>query len=516
MINLDTATKGVTRVDTTAERILATVTGQEWYDDDEMIVFAESWLAFGPIFEMRVSTSVGQSNRETGYLWTQSPINQVHPTQYNFAGIGADNTGVAGLDFGDMETGVAGFYCHAALYMYGEIQFWPVAAQPIGHDLNSRGLLRVSDVAWADQNYYCPNGDLQGFMGVVSKSRDYNNGRWAYTSKYPRCTLQNGYAEVIVTKANEVYEGPDMSDNPYEGQIPGTIWVPSDFFETRHQPITHYFQHHTDGTNSLQWLTKTGGVSSTFLVSHDVTQPLPGAYIEYMVAQYGYDRDILNRLSADIKTLQLVRIEDVPWTTGSCNAYSNSSEWERYTSTQPDEPNDATYNELARVIHETQKYQVAQGIGNTPTNRDHIKKHLECPANTSCPGNVNLDTIVSKVAGLETGDGDRERTFPNGYVMRGEFLARYERLEQNGLVYQHEGLPISNEFVYVFSEPDGDVERTAQLFERSYWKFMPENSGDWRVEAVPANQYPIGGYVDVSQELADIRAAADSIERKTD
>jgi hypothetical protein len=172
--------------------------GTPAYSRKDVEKIAASIVARSSEFGFRVSILTGQIMHETGMLRFGG---QVRPGQWNFAGLGAVTGGGEGASFPDIDTGVLAVCCHLALYVWGEPPDWP-------KDLRKHAdhAIRRNDVRWAHENTRKDNGELLGFLGVVSRIRDLTNGRWAYTPSVPRGTLDNGYAAGLVRHANAVID----------------------------------------------------------------------------------------------------------------------------------------------------------------------------------------------------------------------------------------------------------------------------------------------------------------------
>lgn len=171
------------------------------------------WAYWSDFFGFLRSLTFGQSCHETGVFWSRVKPNQVQPDQFNWGGLGADNSGAAGGRFGPhpdfayedpvwsaIDHGIVAFMAHLALYVFGEPEQWPEQLRPY-----AAFAYRLASVRWSHHNRRKPDGHLLGYLGVVKRPRDFLNGRWAETSRVPLGTLDNGYAVGIVAKANEIH-----------------------------------------------------------------------------------------------------------------------------------------------------------------------------------------------------------------------------------------------------------------------------------------------------------------------
>lgn len=128
--------------------------------------------------------------------------------------------------------------------------------------------------------------------------------------------------------------------------------------------------HHTDGWDSLYWLTESpnSDVSATYLLNHD----------------------------GSIRA-QLVRHRDTPHTTGYMNPLSLSWEWERKWPEQR-EISDAQYREIARSNATIWRIEAARGNPNfsVPPTAEQINRHRDYYS-TTCPGNLDMDRVWREV-----------------------------------------------------------------------------------------------------------------------
>lgn len=194
------------------------------------------------------------------------------------------------------------------------------------------------------------------------------------------------------------------------GDLPVWTWVgaAADHFErgrTIAWPDLLIF-HHTDGFDSLNWLTRTSrpAVSAHHLLNHD-----------------GSHR------------AQLVKHEDTAWTTGRVNYRSIGTEWERHWASQV-EISAAQYRRIAEHAANMTRFERARGnphFAGTPQ-RSQLRDHNDF-YNTTCPGNLDTGRIYDEMAviletkpGLPAGVRYIEQT---GKALSGGFKGFYEELE---------------------------------------------------------------------------------------
>lgn len=128
--------------------------------------------------------------------------------------------------------------------------------------------------------------------------------------------------------------------------------------------------HHTDGWDSLYWLTASpnSDVSATYLFNHDGT----------------------------IRA-QLVRHRDTPHTTGYMNPLSLSYEWERKWTEQRN-ISTTQYHNIAQSNATIWRIESARGNPNfnLPPTAEQINKHKDYYS-TQCPGNLDMDRVWQEV-----------------------------------------------------------------------------------------------------------------------
>lgn len=217
--------------------------------------------------------------------------------------------------------------------------------------------------------------------------------------------------------------------------------------------------HHTDGWDSLYWLTESpnSNVSATLLLNNDGT---PRA--------------------------QLVLLKDTPHTTGDVNPYSWSFEWERrWTGTleQHHIPH-ATYLNIGHVVADVIRTERRRGNPHfVEFELGKLKDHNDFYS-TTCPGNLDIKTVW-EIADeeLRRGIPDRPdmRIFPEtGKVVMLGFLGFWTQLElyNDSLPYRALGLPLTNEGDAILR--DGSRHRV-QFFERAVLIWNRDDPDPWHV-----------------------------------
>jgi hypothetical protein len=179
------------------------------------------------------------------------------------------------------------------------------------------------------------------------------------------------YVNAVVADMNKWIEAA-----PVAGDIPGVAFVPADsrhFTEGRAGVLwpDRYIFHHTNGYDSLGWLTTAAAsdVSATYLHNRDGTV-----------------------------RAQLVRHKDTPHTTGNWNRTSLSSEWERKWPEQREIP-DTTYANLGQHLAAVVRAERQRGNPrfSGPLRRDQVSDHNDY-YDTVCPGNLDVGTIYQIAA----------------------------------------------------------------------------------------------------------------------
>lgn len=165
-----------------------------------------------------------------------------------------------------------------------------------------------------------------------------------------------------------------MTDPIAGGDSVDIPWIPANwrhFTPGRTVPWpTMIIGHHTDGWDSLAWLTisPNSDVSATYLLNHDGT----------------------------IRA-QLVRHRDTPHTTGFMNALSLSFEWERKWPVQ-EAISDAQYANISRSVATIWRIEAARGNPHfsVPPTAEQINRHRDYYS-TTCPGNLDVDRVWREV-----------------------------------------------------------------------------------------------------------------------
>lgn len=163
------------------------------YDAETVDHFWAALLFYAPIFGIRASLVAAQIAKETGWFKFGG---QVHPAQFNLAGLGATNGGAAGLSYASIEEGVLAVFVHHMVYLYGDHALWE-PLQTLGYSS-------------LDERYDAVMSTGRG--GTVRVLGDYKNGWWAFSKEYPIGSLDNGYAtgirDIANTLSTEVQEAP--------------------------------------------------------------------------------------------------------------------------------------------------------------------------------------------------------------------------------------------------------------------------------------------------------------------
>lgn len=188
-----------------------------------------------------------------------------------------------------------------------------------------------------------------------------------------------GYAQTIAAKITEWEKRfPPKDSDPMSDGIPGVPFVAAD---SRHytkgrsvQWPDLLIQHHTDGYDSLNWLTisPSSNVSSTYLLHNN-----------------------------GLVRAQLVKHSDTPHTTGTMNARSISCEWERKWPNQQNVPYAAIGRFWAQVVMAERKRGNPHFAG-TPR-RDQLRDHNDFYS-TSCPGNIDMDRLYKEMVSALNGE----------------------------------------------------------------------------------------------------------------
>lgn len=244
------------------------------------------------------------------------------------------------------------------------------------------------------------------------------------------------YIAAVVRSMNEWIEEQPVAA---QIQIPGVEieWVPADdrhYTKGRTASVKQIVHHHTDGWDSLAWLTTSPGsnVSAHFLVNHEGT-----------------------------KIWQLVRLEDTAHTQGNHNPWSFGIEWERKWPDQENVP-EQVYDTLAKLDIEIIRYVNSNDIGDLGRSREYIKRHDEVN-DTGCPMNLDVDRIVWLV-----NKPDDVIEFPNGFKLQHGFADFYRSLGDRA--WAAVGVPIENELAEVIN---GEGIVTVQRTDVGYLQWNP-------------------------------------------
>lgn len=326
---------------------------------------------------------------------------------------------------------------------------------------------------------------IKDSIGRVDKAGYAYDGLWTIAdivSKWAPGTDGNdpeGYAWFIYNTTLGIRSR--MTVIVHGGESPLVAWIPAD---SRHFTLGRtvewpdwLIQHHTDGFDSLAWLTMSinSNVSSSYLANNN------------------------GSLRA-----QLVRHRDTPHTTGIFNARSLSLEWERYWSKValrqfPNGVPDDVYRRLSETWFHILLTERARGNPNFVgvLKREQMKDHNDLYS-TVCPANLDVGRIYNEIVALQTEQASpalppgARRFDETGKVVYGGFRTLWEEIEalDRHLVYRVLGSPTSNEGLALL----GGEQRRIQFFNKGVliWNqalshpydvtFM--NRDDWeRIEA---------------------------------
>lgn len=263
-LTLDTEWLG--RDGTTAEQIVAAIFdhGQPAYSREQVETYAASMVYRTREFGLRTLAVAAQSAVETGWLQFG---NQVKPDQFNFGGIGADDSGAAGSTNPTIDHGIVQMCVHHLAYQLGMPDKWPAELRQYAHT-NSR----IDDV----QALLTRRGLLNNRPRRI---RDYGNGIWA---------TDPNYSAKIVDRSRAIAR---QSEQPEQEQPPVGINIIIDHFNGSnrpHLPMTaryitvHETANTGKGANALmhsRFLKNGGGssgVSFHYVVDdHEVRELMP-------------------------------------------------------------------------------------------------------------------------------------------------------------------------------------------------------------------------------------------------
>lgn len=454
------------------------------YTRDQVIEIATAWARFSDEFGFPRSQTWGQGpGHETGWFWSRVNVNQVHPDQNNWGGLGADNTGAAGATFGPVdgmtgyEHGALAFMCHYALYVWGEPHTWPEHLRKY-----AKYAYRLDAVRWAHNNKKRPDGRLLGYLGAVNRIGDFVNGRWAETSRLPLGTLDNGYAYGIVRKANEVRAmpatGSEVPPMSLSAQIGHRIRARGiEVHDIRHRMARHKTEryrrmpntawrytavHHTAVSRGVRTLQ--GDIDSWIGhgVYHVNTHGWPG--IAYAIG-----------VSLSGRVFILRDIEEEGYHAYTANANSLAVCGDLTIGNEITPAFRASLMAVLEVLHEAPEFPNLRGHAGTYGHRelDFIDSRNR---DTSCPGDLLPLVRDYRASGGKADDGRRYFPETKRHILGG-FRAHWERLERDGLAYTVLGYPVTDEFRTLV---DG-VERTVQIFERGALGWYPESAPPWDI-----------------------------------
>ncbi len=193
-----------------------------------------------------------------------------------------------------------------------------------------------------------------------------------------------GYVRAVLDFMNRYADGGETMP----AQIPGFEWHPADdrhYAPGRGMPIRGGAQHYSAGTNSLDWLSTTSGVSSGTPVSaHFLVRHTP---------------------TMDARGWQLVRLEDTAWATGGIvNPFVVAIEYEH--------PGNGTigaaaYEVLAQTWADVTRYVRDHGLGDIEVirgHRDWVGDNRTCPDGVDVPRIVQRWQVLMGISIPSTGD----------------------------------------------------------------------------------------------------------------
>jgi hypothetical protein len=286
--------------------------------------------------------------------------------------------------------------------------------------------------------------------------------------------VPEAYIRAVVADMNRwIEEAPPMT-----GDMPGVPFVAAD---SRHYTSgrsggkwpDRYIFHHTNGIDSLGWLTTNpnSNVSATYLHKRDGTA-----------------------------RAQLVRHKDTPHTTGEWNDESLSSEWERLWSdpAQRDIP-DTTYRNLA--AHLAAVVRVERQRGNPhfagALRRDQVRDHNDYYS-TICPGNLDISIIWRIAADLLAGDAPpptEQLLIPgNPYGDVAVILGFRDYVTTLGKARNPADINLG--ILSVFGWPmaveyRGSDGNSYQEFERAWLQWMPGMASPWDIVLMRRGDHPL-------------------------
>lgn len=321
------------------------------YTDDEVLHLFTRTIHWCAVFTVNHDIVFAQMVHETDWFRFTG---DVRFGQHNFAGLGATG-GVPGHSFPTIDAGVLAVVAHHAVYRWGEKKNWPAHLQ-----------------------MYATNDVDPRYTAVLSTG---NGGKMIYLNDYRGTWAVPGrtYPEAVITRSTQIAAFPRGEESDVT-DIPGVAWVPADTNHMQYgRPVAWpdtLIQHHTDGFDSLNWLTlnKNSAVSAHYLLWHDGT----------------------------IRA-QLVRHKDTAWTTGYMNSRAISFEWERFW-TDParrqyaDGVPDFVYRNIGESWARVVKAERERGNPNFQSDprRNQLGDHNDY-YNTACPTNLSTDRLYEEM-----------------------------------------------------------------------------------------------------------------------
>lgn len=423
----------------TVSQVVAAIVAQSnrtRYSDAEVRELVDRTIHWCQVFGFNHDLVLSQMVHETDWFRFTG---DVPFGAHNFAGLGATG-GVPGHRFLTIDAGVLAVVAHHAVYRYGAKPNWPQQLQQYaGNHIDPRYSAVLST----------------GNAGKMIVLGDYR-GTWAVPGRT--------YPESLITRSRQIEAFPRGEESPMPVGIPGVPWFPAD---RRHYTPGRsvdwpdlLIQHHTDGYDSLGWLTTSpnSNVSASYLLNHDGT--IRG---------------------------QLVDHRDTPHTTAAYNDRSISCEWERKWPEQSDIP-DATYQNIGEFWAGVVRVEQQRGNPNFQgvPRRNQLRDHNDF-YNTTCPGNLDMDRVYPiMVAALAQQpsppavDNPDCLSFHTGFEVchaQGGFLGHYQ--EFDGIVTL--GYPRSPDFgIEDPTSPTGH--RNVQVFDKGILIFLIENPDGQRVQ----------------------------------
>lgn len=425
--------------------------------------------------------------------------------QFNFGGIGATGGGEPGASNPDPEYGVIQVIVHHLAYIYGDVPDWPehIAgrfAGYVGHDPRFDAVISSPPRS-----------------GQVATIGDYTNGRWAYSSKYPLWTLQNGYARSLVLIANDILDEPvepgidqgptgrmvaALRDQGFEvhdvrGRLPVNPNPEYRYGTIPLSQVRYVIQHWTGDRFTRETIKAITGTDYgvdyiTPLMTVDDEIDMLRWYANYHI---GLDGGTWGGIAYGTLVFPSGRIY-VAWDIGTLTYHAFDANRQSYAVAAPlanwAEPTPATIRGLFAI------WDILNAAPEIDVTPERFLGHKEAIIldgrnQTACPGTV-LPHLAAWRNGLEPPIvDDGRRYFGNHvpYYVHGGFRAYFEHLESLRLpggtpvVWPDLGYPLSNEFQ--INVDDGRF--TVQVFERGGLIWKPGSGLDWDVTRMTNWQY---------------------------